>query len=253
MRQAEASLVQAQATHTAAVETVEAQARSAFAQAARDAQRPVYVALIDAAHAFSESVNRQVAVGEWEANYGFEAEARSIRLALSRVELEGPGSLISLAQHLVTVVEATRGSARSLRSELVAWHALYAAEAREAPFTDTQSDAASEAVFALEALHSGHPESTTGGERLRIYSEGNAALGDASVARFVALINSAREALVEARTVGVLPSGGMRLIAKAVDRDKPAHEVLLDHLDEVGHAREEFTGAARLYLHSATP
>ncbi|MEU0631070.1 hypothetical protein [Streptomyces sp. NPDC005989] len=253
VRQAEASLVQAHATHTAAVETVAAQARSAFVQAARDAQRPVYVALIDATHAFADSVTRRIAIGEWETNHGFEAEARSMRIALSRVELEGPESLISLAQHLATAVEGVRQSARSLCSDLDAWHALYAAEAGEAPFNDTQSHAAAEAVSALDELHSGHPESTTSRERLRTYTHRDTGSGSASVSRFVALINNAEEALVEARAAGVLPPGGMRLIARAVDRDKAAFEILLGHLEEVASARETFTGAARIYLHSAAP
>ncbi|MEV5127204.1 hypothetical protein AB0K49_31105 [Streptomyces decoyicus] len=100
-------------------------ARAGFEEKARDAQRAAHLALIDAAHVAEEKFLLDVDARAAAQNNGgpvpeiLVPEGIALRMARCRVELEGPGHLIELADALVDSVVAA-GLTASLNEQAIA-------------------------------------------------------------------------------------------------------------------------------------
>ncbi|MEU7425966.1 hypothetical protein [Streptomyces sp. NPDC040750] len=258
VRQAEAALAQAHATHRAAIEAAATQARSSFEQQARAARRPVYLSLVDAGHAFADRLP-DLFDGTFAGDAPLESEKNAMRVALSRVELEGPVNLITLGRSVLATAERAERMAVGMRSEL---HVLYrlgiaTGEYDGEGLSGDHFDVAYEASNALHRLRQMKPAGQTARERmllLRQYfrTEERAHVPDDTDQRLLwEAIREAEGAMRAAAAVGVIPETSVRrMIVRAVDRTRDATEIFDSNADAFNGAREQFIDAARDYLHS---
>ncbi|WP_336318716.1 hypothetical protein [Streptomyces lavendofoliae] len=254
-RQAEAALAQAHATHRAALDAAATQAQSDFARQAREAQRPIYLAFIDASRAFADGA-RPLFDGSAQRNDPLATEMRELQVAASRIELEGPTALIDLTHRVLACASQVQRFSRSLRNELAALYRLGAAIGEhDAPVSD--ADDFDIAHAALNALHRLHTErgGMTGRQRLAHYrGRRHSSLPPAApqdLADFSSRLSEAETALLAAQGARMLTEAQRNaLIFRAVDNRRSAVEMFDSALDQFMHTRGAFTDAARDHLHT---
>ncbi|MER5182793.1 hypothetical protein ABT009_31320 [Streptomyces sp. NPDC002896] len=258
IRQAEAAVAQAHATHRAAIEAATTQARTSFEQQARAARRPVYLSLVEAGHSFADRLP-DLFDGSFTGDTPLESERNAIRVALSRVELEGPSPLINLGRSVLTVAEKAERMAVAMRSELFALYRLGVAtgEYEDPSWNEAHYDVALTASSALQRLHQARPSGMSSQDRYAVLREyllttDQTYIPDAAAQRSLwEAIREADNAMHGAAHAGVISEGsGRRLIIRAVDRERDATAIFDSNSDAFHAARVRFTEAAREYLHN---